>query len=108
MVTRGTISDHKSDIKFILKRLDEENLAIKLEKCEFAKTNITWLGYDITQTGISPNAKKTKIHTEYRTAQNIETTTIPNGINSPVNKIYPYISKPTRPNQTIIKERKHY
>ena len=57
--TRGTLSDHKSDIKLILKRLDEENLAIKIEKCEFARLNITWLGYNSTQSGISPNNKKT-------------------------------------------------
>ena len=59
IITKGTIADHVSDIKLILKRLDEENLAIKLEKCEFAKQNITWLGYNITQSGISPNDKKT-------------------------------------------------
>ena len=59
IITRGTLSDHKSYIKFILKRLDEENLAIKLEKCEFAWLNISWLGYNITQSGISPNNKKT-------------------------------------------------
>ena len=59
IITKGTITDHVSDIKLILKGLDEENLAIKLEKCEFAKQNITWLGYNITQSGISPNDKKT-------------------------------------------------
>ena len=36
-----------------------KNLAIKLEKCEFAKPSITWLGYKITQTGISPTVKRT-------------------------------------------------
>ena len=59
IITKGTISAHKSDIKRVLKRLDEESLAIKLEKCEFARSDITWLGYNITQTGISPNTKKT-------------------------------------------------
>ena len=60
LITKSTLSDHNSDIKLILnKRLDEENLAIKLEKCKFAKLNITWLGYNITQSGISPNNKKT-------------------------------------------------
>ena len=34
IVTRGIISDQKSNIKLILKFLDEENLAIKLEKCQ--------------------------------------------------------------------------
>ena len=38
IVTRGTTSDHKSDIKLILKRLGEENLAVKLENCELLVT----------------------------------------------------------------------
>ena len=59
MITKGTLSDHKLDIKLILKRLDEENLAIKVENCEFSKLKITWLGYNITQSHISPNKKKT-------------------------------------------------
>ena len=67
MITRGTISDHKSNIKLILKRLNEGNLAIKLEKCKIARGNLTWLGYNITQTGISPNTKKAE------SIQNLET-----------------------------------
>ena len=32
LMTRGNFLEHKSDIHLIIKRLDEENLAIKLEK----------------------------------------------------------------------------
>ena len=38
--------------------MDKENLAIKLQICEFAKKQITWLGYEITPTGITPTKKK--------------------------------------------------
>ena len=39
--------------------LDQENLRINLAKCHFAKDNIEWLGYSITQTSITPLSNKT-------------------------------------------------
>ena len=45
IITKGTLNDHESDIDTVLSRLDKENLAIKLENCEFAKPTITWLRY---------------------------------------------------------------
>ena len=59
IITQGTPIDHDLDIDRVLSRLDKENLEIKLEKCEIAKPTKTWLGYKITQTGISPTVKKT-------------------------------------------------
>ena len=37
-----------------IKRLDDENLRINLPKCHFGKLEIGWLGYHISQSGISP------------------------------------------------------
>ena len=34
--------------------MDKENLAVNLQKCEFAKKEITWLGLQITPIGITP------------------------------------------------------
>ena len=58
IITKGSPHDHELDIHKVLSRLDKENLAIKLEKCEFAKSSIIWLGYKIAQSGISPTVKK--------------------------------------------------
>ena len=54
-VVRG----HKSYVINFLKRLDDENLRINLSKCHFAKEEIDWLGYHISQSGISPIESKT-------------------------------------------------
>ena len=64
IITKGSTLDHELDIYKVLSRHDKENLAIKLEKCEFAKSSITWLGYKITQSGISPTVKKDRLHNE--------------------------------------------
>ena len=44
----------------MLTRLDKENLAISLQKCEFAVTEITWPGYKINPDGIIPTKRKTE------------------------------------------------
>ena len=42
-----------------LKGLDDENLRISLPKCHFGRLEIDWLGYNISQSGISPYECKT-------------------------------------------------
>ena len=58
VITKGNLSDHENEIDKILHQLDKENLAIKLQKCDFAKKEITWLGFQITPTGITPTKRK--------------------------------------------------
>ena len=37
-----------------LRKMDKQGMALKLEKCTFGSHEIEWLGYKITQEGISP------------------------------------------------------
>ena len=41
-----------------MQRLNNENLAINLQKCEFAKEQITWLGFVVTPNGVTPTKQK--------------------------------------------------
>ena len=59
IVSTGSESDHLSNVTKCLKKLDEDNLRINLQKCHFAKTEIEWLGYKFIQTGMSPHENKT-------------------------------------------------
>ena len=59
IVSTGTEADHLAYVFKCLKKLDDDNLRINLQKCHFAKTEIEWLGYKFTQTGISPLESKT-------------------------------------------------
>ena len=59
IVSTGTEADHLAYVSKCLKKLDDDNLRINLQKCHFAKTEIEWLGYKFTQTGISPLESKT-------------------------------------------------
>ena len=59
IVSKESLEEHKSYAMNCLKRLNDENLRINLPKCHFGKLEIDWLGYHISQSGISPLESKT-------------------------------------------------
>ena len=59
IVSTGTEADHIAYVYKCLKKLDDDNLRINLQKCHFAKSEIEWLGYKFTQTGIWTLESKT-------------------------------------------------
>ena len=53
-VTKGTAIDHIATVEKVSKKLDWENMSLKLTKCKFAQRECEWLGHKITSTGITP------------------------------------------------------
>ena len=58
VITKGNISNQEKEIDKNLYQLNKENLEKKLQKCEFAKNDITWLRFQIAPTGITPTKRK--------------------------------------------------
>ena len=56
---KGSEADHFNLVVNCLKKLDADNLRINLPKCHLAKQEISWLGYNITQSATSPLETKT-------------------------------------------------
>ena len=54
IVTHGTKEEHIQKVEEVLKRLDEANANLKLDKCNFAVTEIEWVGYKSSQKGVAP------------------------------------------------------
>ena len=54
IATKGKLKEHEETLDIILDRLNKEGLAISLQKCEFAKKKIEWLGFKITPHGVTP------------------------------------------------------
>ena len=73
VITKGNILDHEKELDKILYLLDKENLAIKLQKWNLVKKKqITWLGYDITPTGITPTKKKCESKNKLETPKKLK------------------------------------
>ena len=60
VLSKGTKLQHIALVEKILLKLDTENMALKLEKCQFAKNECEWLGHRITKSEITPMVRKTE------------------------------------------------
>ena len=58
IITKGTLEEHEKELDKIMQRLNDENLAINLQKCEFAKEHKKWLGFVVTQNGVTMTKQK--------------------------------------------------
>ena len=48
VITKRTINEHEQESERIFEKPDKEGLALKLQKCDFAKNTIEWLGFEMT------------------------------------------------------------
>ena len=58
LVFSRTKKDHTKTLEEIFKRLDGAGLTLSLSKCEFNKESLTYLGFEVSSTGIRPVEKK--------------------------------------------------
>ena len=59
VTTKGTEVEHISLVEKILRKLNRENISLKLPKCEFAKRECELLGHRKTEMGVTPLKRKT-------------------------------------------------
>lgn len=55
MIATSTIEENSEVLKLVFKLLTENLLELRLDKCVFLRTEIDFLGYQISEKGISPN-----------------------------------------------------
>lgn len=53
-----TLSEHNERLEKVLERLRENNLKVKLSKCQFLRKEILFLGHKITNKGLEPDPTK--------------------------------------------------
>ena len=55
IVSKGNEIEHEKLVETVLKKLDDENLALKISKCEFFKQQVNWLGHHPSESGVNPH-----------------------------------------------------
>lgn len=53
-IASRTAAEHRQHLRLVFQRLRENHLAINLAKCEFGKTQLTFLGHLLTKDGMRP------------------------------------------------------
>lgn len=57
-LTKGTFEDHLDKLDVVLQKLSDAGLTCNAAKCEFAASEIDYLGYHLSREGIAPQTSK--------------------------------------------------
>ena len=60
--TKGSVDVHRNTLQKVLQNVDEENLAISIDKSKIACKHFVWLGYHIDSEGTTTFTKKNRSH----------------------------------------------
>ena len=52
------LEEHEEKLNLVMERLKESNLQLNLDKCEFLKTSVRYLGHILNKNGVSPDPRK--------------------------------------------------
>ena len=58
IVSKGSVEDHNKTTENVFSKLDEEKFTLKLSKCECSVNRISWLGFNIDDSGYQPKLSK--------------------------------------------------
>lgn len=67
-----TLEESLTNIRLVLETLNEANLKVQLDKSEFLKQSVEFLGYIITREGVSPNEKKIQAILQWPVPKNLK------------------------------------
>ena len=58
--TKGSLEDHLRHVSLIFERIRKHSLRLKLSKCQWAMKELTYLGFQVNQYGVSPCQNKVR------------------------------------------------
>ncbi|KAK3507321.1 hypothetical protein QTP70_014296, partial [Hemibagrus guttatus] len=65
LVYSTSMEEHVCHVREVLSRLQQHHLYVKLEKCKFHRTTVTFMGYVISRQGVEMDAVKVQAVTEW-------------------------------------------
>ena len=106
IVTKGTKQEHLDKVREILKTIDNAELQLKAGKCNFAKQEIEWLGFKLTNSGISPINSKVQGITEKLKPTNLKELRSFLGAVNQFNKFIPDLASTCFPFRSYLEKRR--
>lgn len=65
LIASSSTEQHLTDLDHVLGILAKHNLRLSLPKCEFFKNSLTFLGYNISSSGVRPPAEKAAVISDF-------------------------------------------
>jgi len=72
LIYSNSLEEHHEHVSKVLEKLLENNLYVKLEKCEFDKSETTFLGYVISKDGLKMDKEKIKAILDWPVPTNVK------------------------------------
>ena len=104
IVTHGTEEEHIQNVEGILKRLDEENVNLKLDNGNFAATDIKCVGFKLSQKGVEPVNSKVQGISDRLKLTNLNQLRSYLGAVNEFNKLIPNLARICFPFRTLLKK----
>ena len=104
IISKGTLKEHEQELDKILHKLDAEGLAISLQKFEFEKNKIEWLGFTITPSGITPLVTKTEAIMKLENPKTLKQLRLFLGSVNHLTKFIPNLAELSEPLRPLLKK----
>jgi hypothetical protein len=67
LIIGETLKEHNSKLGAVFQKIREYNLKIELDKCEFLKEELSYLGHIVTPEGVKPDDNEIKAVVDFPT-----------------------------------------
>ncbi|OMJ30134.1 Retrovirus-related Pol polyprotein from transposon [Smittium culicis] len=104
VVFSKTKEEYIIHLNLILERLEEFNISVNLKKCQFFKEKFTYLGYEVTAEGISPDQKKVECLNLSKIPRNVKEVRSTLGLTSYFRKFIEDYAELMEPIQRLVKK----
>ena len=72
LILSQTFEEHLERLQMVLERLRKHGLKLKMDKCNFLKREVTYLGHEVSGSGISPEAQKLAVVQQWPAPQTVK------------------------------------
>lgn len=72
VIVSPTFEQHLTDLEKVFNRLQAAGLSLKFKKCQFCLSELTFLGYRITPSGVKPDPDKIKVVKEFNAPSDVK------------------------------------
>ena len=103
IVSKGSVTKHNEIVDNVLSRLDKKGFTLKISKCEFSKTKLVWLGFEIDETEVRPKHSEMQAVMALQPPKSLKQLRSFMGILNYMSRFIPNLQKHTEPLRPSLK-----